>query len=113
MKMLNLSTFWRGASGTTYNFDVFPYDQIFHPVAGVYVLCKKGGLRGWEALYVAEADDLRERLNQVAGGDEDFRRSREAGLTHIATLPLAGQDARRAAVSDLILGLSPRINTRG
>ncbi|MDP3265053.1 MAG: hypothetical protein U1E06_06010 [Tabrizicola sp.] len=106
--MLNVSICWRGDSGATYIFDVFPESQIFNPVAGVYVLCRMGDMRGWEALLVAETENLRESLNQRASDSQGHRRAVEAGMTHIATRPIASQDARRAVASDLARGLLPR-----
>ncbi|WP_431299224.1 hypothetical protein [Tabrizicola sp. BL-A-41-H6] len=109
--MLNVSISWRGKSGTTYIFDVFPEGQIFNPVAGVYVLCRLGDTRGWETLFVAEAENLHEILNQRAADDRGYGLSKKAGMTHIATLALAEQEARRAVAADLALGLLPRFGS--
>jgi len=54
-----------GDTYIAYDFDLFPVDADFHPIAAVYVVTHrtgKGGADEHEVLYVGETDKLQEHV---------------------------------------------------
>lgn len=107
--MSKLTITWRGRSGTSYTFECFPYPQEFNAVSGVYIFCRPVPA-GWEALYVGEAQDLKQRLNTGILGHDGHKRAMRAGMTHVAAMAVAGDSERLRVETDLRHGLNPSCN---
>jgi hypothetical protein len=105
---------WTGISGQAYNFEVFRDGVEFNPVSGVYILSKvaiaSAGRRRFEALYVGEAQSLKDRLNASAINHDGLKRSRQSGMTHIAVYRCDGAAERLRIETDLRHALSPVCN---
>jgi hypothetical protein len=111
--MENFTITWKGKSGSSYTFEVGRDGQVFHSVSGVYVFCKPIGLIGWEALYVGEAQSLKDRLNTGISNHDGYRRAKAAGMTHIAAMVVVGDTERLRVETDLRHGLNPSCNAQG
>ena len=54
----------KGASGTTYDFWVYPWGQEFKAVGGVYLILKRQTVNGnYGLLYIGQTGDLSERFD--------------------------------------------------
>ena len=69
----------KGASGTSYSFDVYPWSTNFNAVGAVYLVLKKGSDGKYTILYVGQTGDLSERFDDHHKGT-CFNRN---GRTHI------------------------------
>ena len=85
--MSSLTITWRGKSGTSYTFYFYPDGQQFDPVSGVYIFCRLALGGTWEALYVGEAQDLKQRINAGVSGHEGYRRARACRLPSDSGFP--------------------------
>ena len=104
---------WTGKSGTRYQFQCYPDGQEFNPVSGVYIFCRPIALAGWEALYVGEAQGLKDRLNTGISNHDGYRRAKSSGMTHIAAMVVLGDSERLRVETDLRHGLNPSCNAQG
>jgi hypothetical protein len=111
--MENLTITWTGKSGAKYTFHCYPDGQEFNPVSGVYIMCRVVPFAGWEALYVGEAQSLKDRLNAGISNHDGYRRAKSAGMTHIAALVVVGDAERVRVETDLRHGLNPSCNAQG
>lgn len=111
--MDNFTITWKGKSGVPYTFQRYPNGQDFNPVSGVYIFCRLIGLVGWEALYVGEAQSLKDRLNTGISNHDGYRRATAAGMTHIAAMVVLGDAERLRVETDLRHGLNPSCNAQG
>lgn len=73
------SALWTGADGTNYSYKVFNTNVSWNNVPGNYIFAKLTG-RGWEALYIGEAGDLKTRLVPT---HEKWARALRLGMTHV------------------------------
>ncbi len=87
-----------GASGTQYEFEVYPWGTKFKPLGGVYLVLRKELTGRYTILYIGQTGDLSERFeNHHRAGC--FTRY---GRTHIA-IRLEGSEQRRFDIeTDLI-----------
>lgn len=104
---------WKGISGLPYTFYLYPNGQEFNPVSGVYIFCRPISLVIWEALYVGEAQSLKDRLNTGISNHDGYRRATTAGMTHIAAMAVLGDAERLRIETDLRHGLNPSCNAQG
>lgn len=111
--MDNPTITWTGKSGTPYRFHFYPDGQLFNPVSGVYIFCRAISLVSWEALYVGEAQSLKDRLNTGISNHDGYRRAKAAGMTHIAAMVVVGDTERLRVETDLRHGLNPSCNAQG
>jgi hypothetical protein len=99
-------------SGNTYiayDFDLFPFDASFHPIAAVYVVTRRTGQTGpaaHEVLYVGETTKLPERFADHPTAD-CFRRHH---ADSVGVLRQEDAAARRETVADLVAELRPPCN---
>jgi len=98
-----------GNTYVAYDFDVFPIDAKFQPVAAVYAVTRRtgrGGAQEHEVLYVGEADRLPEDFADHPKAD--CFRSHNADC--VGVLRQEAADSRRATVADLVAQLKPPCN---
>lgn len=88
-----------GASGEKYAFDVYPWEQLFRPLGGVYVVLRRQQNNMYDVLYVGQTGDLSERFDQHHKQPCFDRNQR----THIGVL-LEGTERRRLAIERDLLG---------
>ena len=111
--MADFTITWRGKSGNPYIFEAFPDRTGFNSVSGVYIFCRNIPGSGWEALYVGEAQSLKDRLNTGVSGHDGYERAKAAGATHIAAMAVSGGAERLRVETDLRHGLNPSCNAQG
>jgi hypothetical protein len=98
-----------GDTYIAYDFDIFPIDADFHPIAAVYVVTRRTGRGGpaeHEVLYVGETAKLQEHFVDHPQGECFTRHKADSVGVH-------RQDdgvARCETVSDLVAELKPRCN---
>ena len=109
---MQLSVKWYGASGRSYNFEVYPLGTDFYPLSGVYIFCRQIASGNWEALYVGETQSFKQRLNTGINSHDGFLRSLRVGATHVAVLPVTGDSQRLGVETDLRHGLKPSANAQ-
>jgi hypothetical protein len=69
-----------GASGTQYEFEVYPWGTSFKPFGGVYLVLRKQLTGKYDLLYIGQTGDLSERFDNHHQAP-CFNRN---GKTHIA-----------------------------
>lgn len=94
-----------GKSGTTYEFQVFPWNTSFNPVAAVYMVLKTHSSQ-YTILYVGETDNLKERFDNHHK-QPCFDRN---GKSHIGVLREDGESRRLRIEADLVAGYNPTCN---
>ncbi len=87
-----------GASGTQYEFEVYPWGTSFKPLGGVYLVLKKKLLADYDLLYIGQTGDLSERFDNHHKAD-CFNRN---GKTHIAIRLEESEQRRLNIETDLI-----------
>ena len=98
---------WRGASGTSYAFELDPIGSAYHSRSGVYIFAKPDGPGTWRAGYVGMTDDFDQRLNAGLQHHHAWPSIRGFGATHICTLAVEGGEAARLRIeTDLRHGLN-------
>lgn len=99
-----------GASGTTYTFDVYPYDTNFKAIAAVYYISKRtekaDGRGSHAAIYVGETEDLSARFD--GHHDEACFKKNDANCKSI--LKEASEKRRLEIEADLVSSLNPPCN---
>lgn len=101
---------WRGASGATYEYTVFPLNTDWNDVAGNYIFAKIVDGR-WHAIYIGETSSLKDR--PLGPGHDDWECGQRNGMTHIhARTNTGGQVVRRSEEADLIANYRPPCNGR-
>jgi len=96
-----------GASGRSYQFDVYPWGQSFNPVGGVYLVLKKNWQQSsYNIIYVGQTGDLDERFNDQ---HKQYCFDRQ-GKTHIGVHGESGEQARLNIERDLIDQYQPICN---
>jgi hypothetical protein len=99
-------------SGDTYiaqDFDVFPIDADFHPIAAVYVVTRRtgrGGAGEHEVLFVGETARLQEHFVDHPKAECFARYKADCVGVHRQE----DEAARRDTVSDLVAQLKPPCN---
>ena len=99
-------------SGNTYiayDFDVFPIDADFHPIAAVYVVTRRtgrGGAQAHEVLYVGETAKLQAQFADHPKAECFTRHKADCVGMHRQE----DADSRRKTVEDLVAELRPPCN---
>lgn len=95
----------KGASGTSYSFDVYPWGTTFKAVGAVYLVLKKNQ-SNYAILYIGQTGDLSERF------DDHHKAScfTRHGRTHIGILVESSGTRRLAIEADLIANYKPVCN---
>jgi hypothetical protein len=100
-----------GASGTIYEFQNHVLGTIFYPIAGIYIFTRRDEDGYWYALYVGQTDNIMRRLTDNLKLHHQFENCKHFGATHIAIMPIEGEDALRIQIeTDLRHGLNPPCN---
>jgi hypothetical protein len=86
-----------GQSGTTYDFEVYPWGTSFNPVGGLYLVLKKQPAN-YNILYIGQTGDLSERFDNHHQAP-CFNRN---GKTHVAVRGEGTEQRRLAIETDLI-----------
>lgn len=86
-----------GQSGTTYDFEVYPWGTTFNPVGGLYLVLKKQ-IANYSILYIGQTGDLSERFDNHHQAP-CFNRN---GKTHVAVRGEGSEQKRLAIETDLI-----------
>lgn len=95
----------KGASGRTYDFDVYPWGTSFKPLGAVYTVLKKSNQK-FTVLYIGETGDLSTRFDNHHK-QSCFDRN---GKTHIGTHLESSSSSRLAIETDLVRNYSPVCN---
>lgn len=98
-----------GDTYVAYDFDVFPIDADFHPIAAVYVVTRRtgrGGAEEHEVLYVGETAKLQQHFVDHPEA-ECFR---QRGADWVGVHRQEDESSRRETVGDLVAQLQPPCN---
>ena len=95
----------KGASGKTYNFDVFPWGTPFKPLGAIYTVLKKIP-PNFHIHYVGETGDLSSRFDNHHK-QPCFDRN---GKTHIAVHLESSESVRLSKEADLVGNYNPGCN---
>jgi hypothetical protein len=96
--------------GRKYVYSVFDISQEWVGFPGNYVFARRTH-RGWEPLYIGEADNLRDSVNRR---HEAWAFCRSRGATHVLVhFNFAGRKARQAEEQALVIAYEPPGNCRG
>lgn len=96
----------KGASGTSYSFDVYLWGTNFKALGAVYLVLKKSSDGKYTILYVGQTGDLGERFDDHHKG-ACFNRN---GRTHIGIKPESVEKTRLAIETDLVRNYNPVCN---
>jgi hypothetical protein len=90
--------------GRKYAYSVFGFDQEWVDFPGNYVFARRT-IRGWEPLYIGEAESLKRRLNRR---HEAWVYCLSRGATHVLVhFNFAGRQARQEEEQALVLAYDP------
>jgi predicted GIY-YIG superfamily endonuclease len=96
----------KGISGNVYNFEVYPWNSTWNPVAVVYLVLKKNGGVNYDLLYVGQTSDLKQRFDDHHKQGSFDRH----GRTHVAVKMESTEKTRLAIELDLINKHNPCCN---
>lgn len=99
------SVILKGASGRTYEFDVFPWGTSFKPLGGLYTVLKKIP-PNFHIHYVGQTGDLSSRFDSHHK-QSCFDRN---GKTHIAVHLESSESVGLAKEADLVASYNPGCN---
>jgi predicted GIY-YIG superfamily endonuclease len=75
---------WKGKSGKSYSFNIWPIDAPFRQIGCVYIYTEKLDNGSWEHIYVGQTEHLAKRLKEHEDGDEKSDTCiQNSGATHI------------------------------
>jgi hypothetical protein len=101
--MIN-SVIWYGRSGTAYSFVALPLDGPFADQSGIYLFARQNATGDdWIAICIGEADSFSRELPT----HPKRQCARNYAATHLHVLSLEDEEARQAAVRDLIARWHP------
>lgn len=98
-----------GDTYVAYDFDIFPIDARFHPIAAVFVVTRRtgrGGAAEHEVLYVGETTRLQEHFSDHPKAGCFNRHKAESVGVHRQE----DRTARQETVKDLVAQLRPPCN---
>jgi len=96
----------QGASGASYNFDVYRWGTSFKPLGAVYSVLKKNSDARYSVLYIGQTGNLDERFDSHHRA-ACFTRN---GKTHIGIHLESGEQTRLRKERDLIDNYNPPCN---
>jgi hypothetical protein len=95
---------WTDHLGRKYVYSVFGFDQEWVDFPGNYIIARRS-IRGWDALYIGEAESLKRRLGRR---HEAWAYCHSRGATHVLVhFNFAGNKARQEEEQGLILAYDP------
>lgn len=92
---------------SSYEFEINLPDADWLDVPGIYIFSKLNENKRWVAMYIGQADSLKERFSNHEKWDEAKRK----GMTRIHAMHVAKQADRDAIEEDLIKKYQPPMNT--
>ena len=95
----------KGASGRSYDIDVYPWGTSFKAVGAVYIILKKSDTN-FSVLYIGQTGDLSERFDNHHKRPCFDRHSK----THIGIHPVSSKSHRFDIETDLVRNYSPVCN---
>lgn len=95
-----------GASGTSYEFWVYPWGTPMRAIGGVYLVLKKSMNGKYDVLYVGQTADLSERFDNHHKKPCFDRNDK----THIATRAESSEQKRLDIETDLVRNYQPACN---
>jgi hypothetical protein len=96
--MAYIPVYWRGSSGQQYEFQTDPIGTNYNPLPGVYIFCKLAANNMWNAVYIGETSDFRNRLYANLTNHHQWGCIASAGATHIGTLHVPGALSKREGI---------------
>jgi excinuclease UvrABC nuclease subunit len=96
------------ATWLTYEFGVYTPSTAWNDVAGVYIFAGVNAQNRWVALYVGQAESLRDRFSS----HEQWGPAIRLGATHIHACVITDAGTRDAVERELIQACQPRLNTQ-
>ena len=97
---------WTGASGKTYEYEMHQIGTDWNAVAGNYIFAKSTSPGKWQAVYIGETGNFKERLPN----HPELPCVRRNGGTHIHVHVNSDSQARLNEESDLLASESPPCN---
>jgi excinuclease UvrABC nuclease subunit len=97
---------WQGNSGRTYKYWIYPIDSSFKSEPGNYLFAKETSPRTWRPVYIGQAKNLDDRLDN----HNKEACAKRNGATHIHAHLNHSKEARLAEESDLIKKWNPACN---
>lgn len=104
------SVVWIGASGNRYQFEIYPMNQQFSKIGGIYIACSRLANGTYGAVYVGKTESFHDRLNLGFSSHEGLERAVRYGATYFAVTVVPTDADRTAFELDLIQGLKPPAN---
>ena len=100
---------WRGASGKSFPFDIYPLDGDFPNAPGNYIFARESPI-GWNAVYIEETFNLRGRLTPLYTHPK-YDCAMRRGMTHIHIhVNTQGADDRKREEDDIVSRYRPECN---
>ena len=98
---------WKGVSGRTYDYWVYPINTTFKDQPGNYTYAKKNSAGRWVAVYIGQTVSLAQRIANHEREEAAVRK----GATHMhAHLSAYDEQSRRDEEADLIRAYHPPCN---
>jgi hypothetical protein len=95
---------FKGESGATYTFQLFPYPTAFRAVGAIYALLRFDG--AYHVVYAGQTGDLSSRFDDHHHEDHFTVHK----VTNIAVLVQEGEQARRRIEEDIVRYYKPPVN---
>ena len=89
---------WTGASGKTYEYEIFLIGINWNDVAGNYIFAKQSSPGRWESIYIGETESFKDRLPN----HNELPCIRRNGGTHIHAHVNSNSRARLDEEADLL-----------
>lgn len=97
--MAKIETYeWKGVSGISYTFGIYPKNQKFNHVEGNYIFAKETD-SGWDAVYIGEGF-----LDDRTQDEVHLKCAESKGFTHYHAHINENERARKDEETDLIEG---------
>ena len=97
---------WTGASGRSYEYEVYPVSTLFIEVPANYIFTKIVDGR-YQPLYIGQTDNLKERITRA---HHKWACVEQQGVTHIHVHQNAAESTRLAEEQDLLHQWHPVCN---
>jgi hypothetical protein len=89
---------WTGASGTKYAYEIYGMNTTWNDVPGSYIFAKETSPHKWEAVYIGQSENFKDRLPN----HNELPCIRRNGGTHIHAHTNGNEEARLKEEADLL-----------
>jgi excinuclease UvrABC nuclease subunit len=96
------------ANWSGYEFTVYTANTNWNEVGGIYIFCGVNPQNQWVALYIGQADSLRNRIPS----HEQWNPAVRLGATHIHAMVVQQEWTRDSIERQLIQNHQPRLNVQ-